>query len=526
MHSSCDVCAIGGGPDALAAATFLALSGHSVLVVGERGQPGGIAANAQIAPGFCFPVAPETMPSFDPEVAGRLALDRYGLEFLDTDPVLTVVGHGGGEPFALPRRPEAACRAIAGISTRDAARFPEFAGELGALAGFLRRLLEQPPLSLDSSFENTLPAALAAWGLGGRGLTRLLRVLPMAVRDLLDDWFESGPLKAALAGPALTGTRLGPRAPGTAGLFLHFHAFGQPAPLHWILPPRGGATAVGKALREAARAAGTQFESESGGVRRILLGPGGKAAGIELADGRTVRCGTVLSDASPKTTLLRWTGAAQLPPEFVHEARNIRYRGAAARVGLALSRLPRFLDAEEKVPESDPRLGGVIQIGGEMDSLERAADAAKYREIAERPTVFAFFPSVHAAGLAPEGGAVLAATVQSVPYGRENSETEVLERTIRALGSAFPEIAELVSAARVLPPGTLESGFGLTEGSFHQGEPTLDQLYSLRPVPGFARHRTPISGLYLAGPGTYPYGGLHGVSGRNAARAIIEDLSR
>ena len=530
MRDSYDVCAVGGGPDALAAAAFLALSGRSVLVVGERGRPGGIAANVEIAPGFTFPVAPETMPAFDPAVAGDLRLGDHGLEFLAPDPVLTVLGRDGGEPFAFFRDPERARLGVAGLSAADAAAFPEFVAELRAFAGFLRRLLREPPLQLDSSFADALPAAFAAWGLGGRRLAGLLQALPMAVRDLLDDRFETGALKAALAAPALTGTRLGPRAPGTAGLFLHFHAFGQPAPLGWILPPRGGATAVGRALREAARAAGAHFEAASGGVRRILVEPGGKggrAAGVELADGRTVRCGAVLSDASPGKTLLEWTGAAQLEPEFVHEVRNIRYRGTAARVGLALSGLPRFRDRPAgEPPESDPRLGGILQIAGSLDEIERAADAAKYGEIAARPLVFAFLPSVHARGLAPPGKEVLAATVQTVPHAGGTDPDRVLEVTLDALESAFPGLRKLVTAARVLTPADLERGFGLAEGSFHQGEPTLDQCYSLRPVPGFARHRMPVGGLYLGGPGAYPYGGLHGVAGKNAASAVKEDRNR
>ena len=243
---------------------------------------------------------------------------------------------------------------------------------------------------------------------------------------------------------------------------------------------------------------------------------------MELADGREVRCDMVISDAAPGTTLLGWVGAQSLAPDFAHDVSQIRYRGTAARVGLALSALPRLGDGGT-APEDDPRIAGVVQIGARMDDLERASDAAKYGEVASEPLVFACCPSVHARELAPNGGAVLAATIQSVP--QDADEHRVLEATLGALEHAFPGISDLVTASRVLTPRTLERGFGLIEGSFHQGEPTLDQFYSLRPVPGFARHRMPVAGLYLAGPGTYPYGGLHGVSGRNAARAVGADLS-
>ncbi len=466
MRDSYDVCAIGGGPDALVAAAYLAARGRTVLVVGERGRPGGIAANVEIAPGFTFPVAPETLPSVDPAVAADL---RLALRWTAPDPVLTVVGEG--DPLPIPR----------GLPTH-----PEFAAELRSLAGFLRKLLERPPLDLDATLPDALPAALAALGLGGRRLHTLLRSLPMSLANFLRD-FDDPRLRAGLAGPALTGIRLGPRDPGTAGLFLHFHSFGHPEPLGWIRPPDGGATEVGRALRDAARGEGARLDSS--GARRIVVA-GGRATGVELLDGRTIRCGTVVSDAAPGATLLRWAGERNLPPTFASDVRRIRYRGTAARVGFALS-----------APPGPP---GLYQVGGSLEALERSADAFKYGRLADPPLV-----------LASVGETIVAATVQSVPA--DANEADVAEATLAALERAFPRIRGLVTASRVLTPSALERGFGLLEGSFHQGEPAMDQLWSLRPVPGYARHRTPIDGLFLAGPGTYPYGGLHGVSGRNAA---------
>ena len=526
-----DVVAVGGGPDALAAAIVLARAGRSVLVVGESGHPGGVAANCEIRPGFQLPVAPETLPSLDPDSVARLGLADHGIEFVAPEAALTVVGRNGAPPFTLPRDPEAATRAVARISAKDGGRFPEFAAELGAYAGFLRRLIPHPPLAFDASVTDAAPAALGALELGGRRIPRLLAALPTALRDYLDDRFESEALKAALAGPALTGIRLPPRAPGTAGLFLHFHAFGHPAPLGFLLPPRGGSTAVGAALRAAAREAGARLGSDSGGVRRIRVehGPAGaRAVGVELADGRALRAGAILSDAAPRTTFLDWVGAPQLTPEFVRDVAHIRYRGVAARVGFALAGLPRFPDGPGG-GGFDPRLAGIIQVGASLDDLERAADAAKYGRLAEDPVIFAFLPSLHHDGLAPRGRHVLAATAQAVPYaladGTPPADDDVLEIATRSLEIAFPGFRRLVLGARVLTPPTLERGFGLVEGSFHQGEPALDQLYSLRPVPGHADYRTPVAGLYLAGPATSPYGGLHLVSGRNAAEAVLADGS-
>ncbi len=526
MRGSWDAVAVGGGPDALVASALLAASGRRVLVVSGPGPPGGVAASVEVAPGYRMGVAPETMPGPDPAVAEALGLADSDLALSLPDPVLTVVPRGPGDLFALPRDPERARLAVAERSASDGRAFPDFAAEVSAFARFLRRLSERPPPGLDAGAGEILPPLSGALRLGRRRLPELLRAMPMAIRDFLDDAFESEPLKAALAGPALTGIRLGPRAPGTAGLFLHNHAFTAGGGLlDWIRP----AGAAGRALREAARAAGARIEAQAGGVKRIVVarGPGGpRVRGVEFLDGSKVATPVVLSDAAARSTLLDWVGAAALRPDFTGEVRRIRYRGAAARIGLALSSLPRLRDATGP-PEEDRRLRGVIQIGASLDDAERASDAAKYGEVAGEPLVFAFLPSLQDPGLAPKGRHVLSATVQTTPAddGADPAARadRILRRALASLECAFPDLTLLVTGHRVLTPAALERDFGLLSGSFHQAEPTMDQLFSLRPVPGYADHRTPVAGLYLAGPDTFPYGGLHGVSGRNAARAIRED---
>ncbi len=527
MRGSWDAVAVGGGPDALVASALLAASGRRVLVVSGPGPAGGIATDMEVAPGYRMGVAPETLPGPDPDVVEALGLGAPGFTGTAPDPVLTVVPRGPGATFALARDPERARLAVADGSASDGRALPDFAAEVGAFARFLRQLFDRPPPGFDAGAADLLPPLRATLRLGRRRLPELLRAVPMAIRDFLDDAFETEALKAALAAPALTGTRLGPRAPGTAGLFLHFHAFTAGGGLlDWIRPARGGAGAVGRALQEAARAAGARIEAKAGGVRRIVTAAGPRVRGVEFRDGSKVATPIVLSDAAARTTLLDWVGATSLRPDFTGEVRRIRYRGTAARVGLALSGLPRLRDGSAP-PEDDPRLRGVVQVGAALDDLERASDAAKYGEVASAPLVFASLPSLVEAGLAPAGRHVLAATVQATPSddGPDPAARadEILRRTVESLECAFPGIASLVTGHRVLTPATLERDFGLLSGSFHQAEPTMDQLFSLRPVPGCSDHRTPVAGLYLAGPDTSPYGGLHGVSGRNAARVIRED---
>jgi phytoene dehydrogenase-like protein len=354
-------------------------------------------------------------------------------------------------------------------------------------------------------------------------MTELFRVLPLPVRDLLDDTFEDDLLKGALAAGAVRGIFQGPRSPGTSLVLLHHHV-GNPAGVFGLRTVvRGGTGALVDALASAVREQGVEIRSGAR-VERILCEKG-RATGASLADGAEIPARAVLSGAGPARTLLDWTGPAWLDPDFVHAVRMIRFRGGWARIHLALSEAPRF----DGLPGTPP---GVIAIAPDPDHVERAYDDAKHGGVSARPVLEARIASVADPSLAPAGRHVMSIDVRFVPLGGSSgtgngaARDAIGDRAIELLAERAPNLPGAILAREVVLPADLESRYGLTGGDPFQGELALDQLLFMRPVPGWAGHRTPIAGLYLCGAGTHPAGAITGASGRHAADAIVADRGR
>jgi phytoene dehydrogenase-like protein len=291
---------------------------------------------------------------------------------------------------------------------------------------------------------------------------------------------------------------------------------------------RGGLGALTAALADAARAAGAAIRLDAG-VARILVRDG-RATGVALESGEEIPARLVVSSADPKRTLLGLVEPDALDPEFADKVRAVRAKGAAAKVNLALERLPAFTAlAGRERPEA--WLAGRLHLGPDLDYLERAADAVKYGETSAEPWLDVTIPSIADPSLAPSGGHVLSAWVQCAPY-RSGGGDPAVERdrlgdlAIRTLARYAPDLAGLVVARQIITPADLEAEWALTGGHVFQGEPALDQLFVARPVFGWARYRTPVGGLYLCGAGTHPGGGVTGAPGANAAREILRDLRR
>jgi len=250
----------------------------------------------------------------------------------------------------------------------------------------------------------------------------------------------------------------------------------------------------------------------------VTLAPGGE----EILARR------VISNADPRRTFLGLVDPEQLEPQFLRAVRNIKFRGACARVNLALGELPSFTS----LPGDGPHLHGLISISPSLDYLERAYDDAKYGEPSRRPYLEALIPSLTDPSLAPPGKHILSVFVQYTPYhlragSWDNARREALGRqVIETLAEYAPKLTEAVLHSQVLTPLDLERTYGLTEGNIYHGELTLDQLFFMRPVPGWAQYRTPIQGLYLCGAGTHPGGGVSGAPGYNAAREVLKDVKR
>jgi phytoene dehydrogenase-like protein len=346
----------------------------------------------------------------------------------------------------------------------------------------------------------------------------------MPAADLLDEWFESDVLKGAISAISVRDITWGPKESGTAYTLLY----------HWALAGnglfrpggivRGGMGALTGALAAAATAFGAEIRTGTA-VERILV-EDDQARGIALSNGEEIRAERVMSNADPRTTFLGLLDPSRADAGIVKHVRNIKYRGSAARIHLALSALPEFSGVAPA--DAATLLAGSIQIAPTLTYLQRAYDCTKYGEFSPRPYLDITIPSLLDPGLAPAGQHVMSITAKFAPYalreGDWNSRgQEFLSACLDTLAEYAPKLRDLILHQHMLTPLDIEREFHLPEASAHQGEMTLDQFFHMRPIPGHARYRAPLSGLYLCGAGTHPGGGVTGVPGRNAARELLAD---
>ena len=526
-----DVIIIGGGTNGLACASSLANAGLKPLVLERANRLGGAAATAEIAPGFRCPALAHTA-AIDPAIVRSLALDRHGLQIIRPEahacaPTLD------RRAVVLWSDPARAAAAIAPFSSRDAAQYPRFLESFARIASVLRAINASPPPSLDDPKAVDLVELLRTGrrfrALGKSDAYRLLRWMPMAVADLVAEWFESEPLRATVAAGGVLGSFLGPWSAGSGALLMLLGAAeGHPIGTGWFA--RGGMGALSDALAAAARTGGAEIRTGAG-VRSIVV-KDGTAAGVELESGEQIDARTVVSSADPRRTMLGLVGPMNLTPDFVRRVQNIRMHGTLAKVNFAVGALPRFaglasLDADR----GQAALSGRIRLARHIDGIERAFDAAKYGGYAEEPWIELTIPSIADDGLAPAGRHVISAYVQFAPYclrgktwdGERDRLGDVVTRTIDAYAPGF---ASTVMARQVITPLDLERTYGLTGGHIFHGELALDQFFVTRPLLGWARYATPIDRLYLCGSGTHPGTGLNGRSGALAAKEILRGMKR
>ncbi len=530
MEQRYDAVIIGAGHNGLVTAAYLAKAGKKVLVVERRERIGGIAATEEFAPGFRASVGPDLVGLLLPQIVRDLDLSQNGLQILKPDPAVFLPTIDG-EPLVIWQDNNKTIGEIARHSKADADAYPRFAGLVDRLTAFARPLLSKnAPRPEGKKAGDLLDFLGLGWNLrqlGKKTLYQALRIPPMSVADFLDEWFDSEPLKACLASQGLVGCSVGPRSFGTATVFL-YHQLGEAGwPLtSWGLP-KGGMGSVSDALAKAAENYGVGIQTEAA-VSRILV-TNGRAAGVLLENGEEIRARFVVSGTDPKTTFLKLVDPIHVGTDYLKKVERIRYRGVTAKLMLALGELPDFACR----PGMDPaqQHGGVIQIGHDIDYLERAYDDAKYRRPSERPYLQVVLPSLADASMAPPGQHVMSVTMQYAPYkldeGDWSSRKESLaDNIIETLSTYAPNLPKAVLHRKTLTPRDYEDVYGQPEGSFHHGELNLDQFYFMRPVAGWARYRTPIANLYLCGSGTHPGGGVSGACGYNASRQILKDWGR
>ena len=516
-----DVIFVGGGHNGLTAATVLARRGVKTLVLEARATVGGAAITDELHPGFRISTLAHAAQPANALMA-ELRLADHGLELIEPDPYL-FAPLPDGRALVLERDVEASANSIAQFSTDDARRYPEFCFILDRMRAFAGDVMANTPPDIEQPSNADLWSLLRMGrrfrGLGKKDAYRLLRWAPMSAADFVSEWFESEPLRAAISAGGIFGTSLGPRSAGSAAVLLLRSGTGDGR--QRLL--RGGLGALTAALASAARAAGVNIRTNAE-VRRIHV-KDGHTTGVTLTSGEELLAKTIVSNADPRRTLLGLVDSVELEPGFLQRVRNYRSTGTVAKINLALRALPNFSSA----PRDMRALEGFIHIGPELEYLERAFDASKYGTWSPRSYMEVTIPSLTDPALAPTGAHVMSIIAQYAPYRLrgttwEDASAAFVDAAIDTLAQYAPDLKSLILHSQLITPVDLEAKYGLTGGHIFHGELALDQLFTMRPLLGWARYRTPIRGLYLCGAGTHPGYGVSGLSGLNAAREILKDL--
>jgi phytoene dehydrogenase-like protein len=526
MATTYDSVIIGGGHNGLVCAAYLAKAGRKVLVLERRHVLGGAAVTEELYPGFKYSVCSYVVSLLRPQIIRDLQLPKHGLEILPLECSFTPQHEGPG----LVRWPEAARtrREIANYSQRDADRYPEFGKEMMKMARWVKPIIDMVPPD-PTSFNPAQLMDLMKLGRRFRGLSSselacLTKMMTMSSVDFLDEYFESDVLKAPMAVSGIIGTFLGVRSPGTAYVLLH-HYMGEidGAFRAWGFS-KGGTGQISLSIASAARAAGAEIRTEAA-VDHIIM-KGGTAKGVVLKDGTEILAKTVVASTDPRLTFFGFVGRDHLPDEFASHIDRFRYRGSSGKVNLALDKLPEFTCR----PGDGLHIKGDIAIAPSIDYLEKAYDDAKYGRYSRRPYLNVVIPSLTDPTVAPPGKHVMSCFVQYAPYElAEGPEAWPSQReafgdvVIDTLEEYAPGLKDSILHRQVLTPWDLEKDFGLTEGNIFHGELSLEQLFFLRPAPGWARYRTPINKLWMCGSGTHPGGGVMGAPGALAAERMLKE---
>ncbi len=518
-----DAIVIGGGHNGLVNAAYLARAGKKVLVLERRHVLGGAAVTEEIIPGFKFSVCSYVVSLLRPEIIRELDLPRHGLEILPLDGTFTPMPNG--DHLWRVNDHGKTMREIRRHSKFDAEAYEEFGKAMLQMCRFVKPILGMVPPDPTTLNPKDLFKLLFLGrrfkDLSGEDKYNQVQLMTMSAIDFLDQWFETDVLKATMSASGIIGTFLGVRSPGTAYVLLH-HYMGEidGAFRAWGFA-RGGTGAISNAIADAARELGVEIKTQTA-IAQILVRDG-KAVGVATTGGDEYYASVISSSVDPNLTFLKMVDPKHLSDEFCDQVKRYKYRGSSGKVNLALDGLPNFTC----LPGEGHHLRGAISISPSVDYMERAYDDAKYGNYSHRPYIDMVIPSLTDPSVAPPGKHVMSCFVQYAPYklkeGTWDEKREAFgDNVIDTIAEFAPNLKNIIVGRQVVTPLDLEREFGLTEGNIFQGELSLEQLFFLRPVPGWAQYKTPIKDLWMCGSATHPGGGIMGAPGRLAALEILK----
>ena len=525
-----DAIVVGAGHNGLTAAAYLARAGLSVLVLERREIVGGCCVTEEIAPGCRVSTTSYIASMLRPEVITELHLADHGLRMIPCDPAIQVpFPDGHVVPWWADR--ERARQEFSTISIKDAARFVQVDDQLKKLARYLQPFFMEPPPEVDAS-------SLKGWmslfrtgrhfrGISNTEVAQLVSLLTGSLGEFLDHNYESEKMKTMFLANNVYGKHGGPYQSGTAiGLLFHLLSGGEHELQGFYGHVMGGMGSITQALAAAGRNLGAEIRT-SASVAQIDV-RNGRARAVVLEDGTELRARMILSNADPKRTFLGLMDASDLPDDFRSAIQGIKMQGPCAKVNMVLAEEPRFTGTS---PQATPLERTFYTLVPSLEFAERCYDVAKFGAIPEELWVDCVVSSNADDSLAPAGKHILTCFVQYVPYHLRESnwddKRELLgDRVVKKIAEYAPNVPGAILARQVLTPLDLERTYGLTEGNIFHGDLSLEQLFFMRPVAGWAQYRTPVDGLYLCGAGAHPGGGVTGAPGYNAAHQALRDLKR
>lgn len=530
LQSKYDVIVVGGGHNGLTTAAYLQKAGYKTLVLERRHIVGGACVTEETFPGYKVSTTSYVCSLLRPEIIRDLELQKYGYEVVHRNP-------SSFSPFPdnsylmFWKDQKKTCEELAKFSKKDAANYPLFEKKIEELVSFVQPLLMMVPPDPSSrsvaDVMGSLKLLFKAKGLGA-DMYEHLRVFSMSVADYLDQWFESNPIKTRMATDGIIGAWAGPYQPGTAYVLFH-HVMGEMDGQTGVWGyVRGGMGTITQAMASSFLAAGGTILTDAE-VDKIVV-KDGKAVGVALHDGREFKAKMIVSGADPNRTFLQMVGEKELPSQFAHAIKSIRYRSGVTKINLAVGELPNFTALPGT--EAGPQHRGTIHLAPTMEFMERAFDDAKHGMPSKNPIIELTIPSTVDSTLAPEGKHLMSMFVQYTPYERKDgkkwdstTKAEFANRVFDIVNEYAPNFKGSVEDYQILTPVDLEREFALTGGNISHGEMTVDQLFFMRPVPKHANFRTPIRNLYMCGSGCHPGGGVMGAPGYISAQIVKKDLS-
>jgi phytoene dehydrogenase-like protein len=525
-----DAVVVGGGHNGLTAAAYLARAGLNTLVLERREIVGGCCVTEEIAPGCRASTTSYVASMLRPEVIRDLQLAEHGLRMVPCDPSIQVAFPDGRVvPWWAER--DRAVTEFRKHSAKDADTFVRVDDRLKKLARYLQPFFLEPPPEIEAKsvagWSDLLRVSKRFRNISNGEIAQLISFLTGSLGEFLDRNYESDVIKTMFLANNVYGKHGGPYQPGTAiGLLFHLLNGGEHELQGFYGHVMGGMGAITQAMASACRKSGAEIRT-SCPVAQIDT-KNGRARGVVLDDGTEIRARVVLSNADPKRTFLKMILENELPADFVHAVRGIKMAGPCAKVNLALSEEPRFTGT----PSSHSKLErSFYTLVPSLEFAERCYDFSKFGEIPEELWVDCVIASNADDSLAPAGTHIMTCFVQYVPYklrqGTWDEHRELLgDRVIRKIAEHAPNVPNSITARQVLTPLDLERTYSITEGNIFHGDLTLEQLFFMRPVPGWSQYRTPIDGLYLCGAGAHPGGGVTGAPGHNAAQQTLRDWKK